>query len=458
MIFALAAILIIAIAALAGALAAARRTDSASAQSVNAGTERLLEASAPSQTPEPTAEPTPEPTPEPLDYGVSDIDGDGIISQKFSYKGATIYITIVLDPDRVFIGTADDNPEHKWGYGATLDTIVEKYGAVGGINAGGFVDDNGTGSGWPPDGITYSNGVCFNDQEAGPVAGICDDGVFRVGNYSYEECEALGMRDAVSFGPLLIIDGERNYGELYDSNLCPRTAIGQREDGAIVMLIADGRQAYSTGITYNDCADILYEYGCVNAANMDGGNSTSLWYNGSLINRPANAAGGTRDLPDAWLIKPLASGETGEFGAESDQALYSTMDASDGTPVSGETLDELTAFTDAFADVYYGFFGTVYVDYYYPELCRFVKEGSDLRTRMDQAAGDRQWINAGYNNLENRHVISADRLSDGTYRVVYGVDITEYATYWQFQTADELVIYLEQAPESTYGWLATRTE
>ena len=78
---------------------------------------------------------------------------------------------------------------------------------------------------------------------------------------------------------------------------------GQRGDGAIIMLVVDGRQAYSFGVTYGDCADILLSYGCINAMNMDGGNSTSMYMDGKLINHPSNQAGGTRNLPTAWLFK-----------------------------------------------------------------------------------------------------------------------------------------------------------
>ena len=106
-----------------------------------------------------------------------------------------------------------------------------------------------------------------------------------------------------SFGPILIANGQKMDAETLDSGVNPRTAIGQRGDGAIILLVVDGRQAYSFGVTYEDCADILLNYGCINAMNMDGGSSTSMYYNGKLVNHPSNQAGGTRYLPTAWLFR-----------------------------------------------------------------------------------------------------------------------------------------------------------
>ena len=70
---------------------------------------------------------------------LTDDDGDGIISYKFCYKGATVYSLIVLDPSRVFVGTALPQPSDWGGYGLTLDAMAEQYSAVAGINAGGFL-------------------------------------------------------------------------------------------------------------------------------------------------------------------------------------------------------------------------------------------------------------------------------------------------------------------------------
>ena len=119
----------------------------------------------------------------------------------------------------------------------------------------------------------------------------------------------MGIRDAVCFGPYLVMNGVKTDPAELETGIGARTMVGQREDGAIVLVAIDGRQGYSIGVTFADCVDIMADkFGCVNAANMDGGNSTSMYFYGEAVNRFANKAGGTRDLPDAWLVNPLPEG------------------------------------------------------------------------------------------------------------------------------------------------------
>ena len=236
-------------------------------------------------------------------YGLVDDDNDGIIFVNINYKGAAGYMIVVLDPSRVFLGCAN-GPQDRYGYGMILDDMVAKYGARGGINAGIFVDDNGAGAGWPPSGITISLGEVYEPDANGSVCGISSDGILYVGDYDLDLCvNQFHLENACSFGPILIANGQKMSDEMLSSGLNPRTVIGQRGDGAILLLAVDGRQAYSQGLTYGDCADLLLDYGCINAMNMDGGNSTSMYMDGKLINHPSNQAGGTRNLPTAWLFK-----------------------------------------------------------------------------------------------------------------------------------------------------------
>ena len=100
-------------------------------------------------------------------------------------------------------------PDFHGGHGLTLDEIAEQYGAIAGINAGGFKDEDGGGGGWPPQGITYSRGMNFEGEQFGPLAGLDGNDHFWSGWYSYEDCEAIGIRDAVCFGPCLVQDGEK---------------------------------------------------------------------------------------------------------------------------------------------------------------------------------------------------------------------------------------------------------
>ena len=83
----------------------------------------------------------------------------------------------------------------------------------------------------------------------------------------------------------------------------PRTAIGQTLDGSILMLVIDGRQLHSIGATMKDCQDILAAYGATNAAALDGGSSSIMYYNGEVQTKPSNGTTYGRYLPSAFLVK-----------------------------------------------------------------------------------------------------------------------------------------------------------
>ena len=124
-----------------------------------------------------------------------------------------------------------------------------------------------------------------------------------VGYYDYNACLELGIVNAVSFGPVLITNGEPTPPEALASSVNPRTAIAQRADGAILMLVIDGRQVHSIGATYQDMVDMLLDYGAVNACNMDGGSSTVMHYGGEYVNSCSADNDQPRPLPNAFLFK-----------------------------------------------------------------------------------------------------------------------------------------------------------
>lgn len=404
-------------------------------------------------TPEPTPTPTPEPTEEPVADGytrLTDEDGDGIIQYEFTYNGATVYALFVLDPSRVFVGV---------GAGQTLDVIAENYGAVAGINAGGFLDEGGGGSGNSPSGITYSEGSCINGDEYGVLAGLDGANQLIVGYYDNDFCVGSGIRDAVTFGPILVQDGVKASADSFEDGIGGRTAIGQRADGTIVMLVADGRQGYSIGLRFADLADIMYDkFGCVTAVNMDGGNSPCVIYNDELLNNPSNQAGGTRNLPSAWLVSPLTGSSDGVTGSVdiAENALgelYTNENA-----CSEELSARLQTFADSFVEAYYGYFGTANADYYYPTLKQYVADDSELLSRMDQALMDRTWVNTYSNAFENKTFLGAYDNGDGTYTILYSLDITEYSNYWTYShPSAQLRITVYEAPDSAFGFLAIGT-
>ena len=409
--------------------------------------------------PAPTAEPTPEPI---VGEVLTDDDGDGIIPYKFHYKGATVYALIVLDPGRVYIGTALPEPSEWGGYGLTLDAMAEQYGAIAGINAGGFLDEGGGGNGWPPSGITISRGITFSTEQNGPVAALDRNDHMWVGYLSYDECDEIGIRDTVCFGPALILDGEKADPATLETGIGARTAIGQRADGAVVMVAIDGRQGYSIGVTFDDCIRIMADkFGCVNAANMDGGNSTCMYLHGAAVNRSANQAGGTRNLPDAWLVNPLPAGYVKPAGV-ADRIVLPENPLGEVKEYAGvcspETSARMEQFARTFLEAYYGYFGTSNADYYYPTLLQYVLPDSELRYRIELALMDRMWVNTWRTNADNITVDGCFDNGDGTYDIVVTSDIAEFSNYWNYEApGTTLRITVVEEPSVPLGFLAVST-
>ena len=217
------------------------------------------------------------------EFGLVDEDGDGIIIAEIKNKSYTGIMVIVLDPSRVFVG----KPDSFGGYGLTIENMCKKYDAIGGMNGGGFVDDGGSGLGGTPTGLTIVDGVYYNEKSPRDIfIGFDVNGILHIGYMNAEDARNAEIRDGVTFsvGPILVSNGSPLSTA---SSVNPRTAIGQRADGAVLMLVVDGRQAHSLGCTYDDLTEIMLDYGAVNACNLDGGSSTVFWYEDRYINSPA---------------------------------------------------------------------------------------------------------------------------------------------------------------------------
>ncbi len=209
---------------------------------------------------------------------------------------------IVRDPKRVAMGTPDvfgyDQP------GLSLRKMCDKFGAIAGINGGGFHDPNGKGTGGAPTGIVIRGGEIAwgSETETVSMIGFTADGVLVVGSMTGRQALDAGVEFGCSFGPALIVNGEaRNkYGPL-GGGLNPRTAIGQRADGAVLLLAINGRQLGSLGATHDDVVSVMLAYGAVNASNLDGGASTLMMYDGETLNNSAYVYG-ERVLATAFLV------------------------------------------------------------------------------------------------------------------------------------------------------------
>ena len=189
--------------------------------------------------------------------------------------------------------------------GQYLTKMAEDHDALIAINGGGFDDPNFNSTGGSPVGITVSFGEYLTTKSyagSGGIIGFTEDNKFVLGKMSTSEAKAMGIRDAVTFGPYLIVNGKPasvlgngGWGQ------APRTAIAQRKDGIVLFLILDGRTAAKPGADMNDLIEILENYGAYNAANLDGGTSSVLVVNNVIVNDPIDSTG-------AHKTRPIATG------------------------------------------------------------------------------------------------------------------------------------------------------
>ena len=245
--------------------------------------------------------------PVPDAWGYVDDDGDGIIIVPIrggSYRG---YMMIVLDPSRVVLGC---NPQTLGSRGYTVQYYVEAVDGVAGINGGGFDDPNGGGDGSIPDTMVVHGGVSyFEGKGVGRgFVGIDDQYILHVGFRDGNDVKNWNIQEGCGYGPVLVINGEMAPEETLASGLNPRTAIGQRSDGAILMLVIEGRQPSRLGATYVEEAEVMLRFGAVNACNLDGGSSSMMWYNGEYINNSASVIG-IRPIPTSFVV--LKEGRNG---------------------------------------------------------------------------------------------------------------------------------------------------
>lgn len=232
--------------------------------------------------------------------GISAEDMNGMELKDVSNDSYTGKLLIINDPSRVKLVSSPRLGTS----GATTSQIVAENDAVAGINAGGFQDD-ALGTGGKPAGLVIEDGQLrtTNTGASYSLVGMDKDNKMVVSNsMTYSKCQQLNLRCAVSFGPVIIINGNATIKSGTGGwGMQPRTAIAQRKDGAILMLVIDGRQKGSLGATLRQVQDILLDNGAYNAFNLDGGASTTMVYNGNVVNSPSDILG-ERYVPNAFIV------------------------------------------------------------------------------------------------------------------------------------------------------------
>ena len=228
------------------------------------------------------------------DYKIINITGKG-------YSG---YLVAVYDPSRIkTVVTAKLGRS-----GQYLTTMAENNNALLAINGGGFNDPNFNSTGGSPLGITVTNGKYVTTDSykgSGGLMGFTEDDKFVLGKMTVTEAKRMKIRDAVTFGPFLIVNGKSS--EVLGNGgwgTAPRTAIGQRKDGIVLFLVIDGRTASKPGADMDDLIEIMERYGAYNAANLDGGTSSVLVVNNTIVNDPIDSTGAhkTRPISTGFIV------------------------------------------------------------------------------------------------------------------------------------------------------------
>lgn len=186
----------------------------------------------------------------------------------------------------------------------TTSTIAEDHGAILAINGDYY--------GFRDTGLIIRNGVLYRDVARSSPDNqallINADGSFSLveeGSVSGESLIAQGVLQSFSFGPVLVNDGEVQSCQtnFVSTKANPRTAIGMIAPLHYLFVVVDGRTSESNGMTLKQLAQIFVDRGAVIAYNLDGGGSSTLWFNGTLINNPTDGRSvGERKVSDILFL------------------------------------------------------------------------------------------------------------------------------------------------------------
>lgn len=249
-------------------------------------------------------------------------DENGVRIEEVSGRGFFGKMMIVKNPAQVIVGTTYPFGEK----GKNLDVIVSESGGVGGVN-GGLYASSGNNGGYPY-GVVVSRGQIQRNRPQEYTGlyliGMDEDNLLVIKDLKGMDASATEkyirenrIRDAVTFQEEasdknnhfvpLVINGEGREMKGMGSGSNPRTAIGQRKDGAILLFVTDGRGANDhLGATASDLIAVMLDYGAVNAANLDGGSSSTMVYKGEyeMTSVTFYYKNASWRLPDAMVVLP----------------------------------------------------------------------------------------------------------------------------------------------------------
>lgn len=221
---------------------------------------------------------------------------------QFKYKEFDCHMIAIYDPKRVEVAY-----NSKINRGKILSEMIKNSNAILGINGGGYSWSNG----YPRGLIVHDGKIIYSSGTGKTVTGAINyDGVLIVGNLSASDVKSKNIKEAVSFGPALIVNGKAaTFKGNGGTGLNPRTVIAQRKDGIILFLVVNGYGSRLSwkgrgGVYVTDLITILQRYNAYNAVNLDGGSSTTMVIGNKLINDPCEPQQNGQDfIRSAWVLK-----------------------------------------------------------------------------------------------------------------------------------------------------------
>lgn len=229
-----------------------------------------------------------------------------IVIETVQVNDTTVYIADIQVSDASYLKTALAQNTYGRNIKETTSQMAEENNAIFAINGDYY--------GFRDGGYVIRNGVLYRStaQEGSGNEDLALDAegnlfVIDESEVTAEELGAAGVQQAWSFGPALVVNGEiavDSNDEVAQSKTSnPRTAIGQVSALHYIVIVSDGRTDESEGLSLYQLAELFAEKGCTVAYNLDGGGSTTMVFNGEVVNNPTNGrSGGEREVSDIVYI------------------------------------------------------------------------------------------------------------------------------------------------------------
>lgn len=225
-------------------------------------------------------------------------------------NGCKGYLAVIYDPSKVKLAVT----QNLGSSGQYVTTMAENNKALLAINGGGFSDPGHSSAGGTPTGITIKDGKILtngeygtNNQGGGIIGFTNDDVLVLLKNTTAKQAVEMGVRDAISWGPFLIVNGKPSFIRGNGGwGYAARSAIGQRADGIVLLLVIDSNATRTKGADMVDLTEIMKNYGAINAANLDGGTSSVMVMPKDIAQSKYNAAcNGKRDTAYCPINDPI---------------------------------------------------------------------------------------------------------------------------------------------------------